>query len=674
MVNILSAAAKGVSIIGNHFIEKKEKDKLFQQQRDMWLEGEDFKDIRHFATLNQQDLISKRTAKATVLAATIKAAGASEKAKLVAATKPSITFKGYRLPAEGVPGTSIATSPKIIKDTTKILTEGTAGRKQNEEYSVFLDHYSPLLERLQKSGMSVDQQNKEFRALVEQSGDGDRIRRILNERWAAKKQELRENSDGATVLPTLSSVYSNPVLQGFMKKDLAEQTLEDRPTWFTDSFANLKKNMPAPPQYSVLAAGYRTLLPETEAPLVAKSLSNPEVQNLLGQYDARTYKPKDPTRTLPQNLVDELQPFLPKEVQERTPDQKTEFVSRLFINNQENSKLNPVNRTIKIVPRTEAEPAEKNQKALNSIKNVQSAATDIVQTLSSSSAPFIYDTTGNVIPKFTGTLGVATEVIDAFKTFFTEQKKDSAYAIRTGSAEGITTKTITEIESLDGLRGTSHAKEAVKLLRKHQQKMKDVKAEWGETQDAELKERLQATYNFHMQKVLMVFSYARFLQGQDPRVSNQDFVFVNRALFPDIQLTPDAQRESIIRGMVLLHASTIQPKLTMEAQQKWSVSRGTTESGVGKRVDMGATIPFIKDSFAEEMEKRQALSKSNYREYARKYMGLPDLRISNEEAKTQSREGKVEGAGTLRSATPTTSSQLPSPSTRISNDSLLPDA
>ena len=36
MVNILSAAAKGVSIIGNHFIEKKEKDKLFQQQRDMW--------------------------------------------------------------------------------------------------------------------------------------------------------------------------------------------------------------------------------------------------------------------------------------------------------------------------------------------------------------------------------------------------------------------------------------------------------------------------------------------------------------------------------------------------------------------------------------------------------------------------------------------------------------
>ena len=82
MVNILSAAAKGVSIIGNHFIEKKEKDKLFQQQRDMWLEGEDFKDIRHFATLNQQDLISKRTAKATVLAATIKAAGASEKAKL----------------------------------------------------------------------------------------------------------------------------------------------------------------------------------------------------------------------------------------------------------------------------------------------------------------------------------------------------------------------------------------------------------------------------------------------------------------------------------------------------------------------------------------------------------------------------------------------------------------
>ena len=57
-------------------------------------------------------------------------------------------------------------------------------------------------------------------------------------------------------------------------------------------------------------------------------------------------------------------------------------------------------------------------------------------------------------------------------------------------------------------------------------------------------------------------------------------------------------------------------------------------------------------------------------------MGLPDLRISNEEVENRSREGKVEGAGTLRRLPldlndPTTTS-VPSP--RKPNTQFLPGA
>ena len=668
MPNFLSAAAKGVSIIGNHFIEKGKKEKLFQQQRDMWLEGEEFKDIRHFATLNQQDLISKRTAKATVLAAQIRAGADVTRSTAAREAKPSITFRGYDLPGtrKPIPGTPLETAPRAVKDVTKILTEGSVERKREEEYSTLLAHYAPLFEKLKL--LEPDQRAKEFKALLEQKGDSDHVRRILQDRWTAETKKLRENSGGSqTVVPTLSSVYSNPTLRSFMNAQLREQILEERTPAFTNNYSALKKNMPNSPQYSVLASGYPALLPKEDEPHVVASLSSAEVQAKLAQYNAGTFEGTNPERSLTDNFIDELTPLLPKEIQKRTSEKRKEFISRLFINNQADSKLNKINRSVSLVSRPSAGNTKGNEKFLQAIRNVKTASSDIVQTLSSESSPFIFDTTGNVIPKFTGALGVAQEVVGAFKTYLNGQKKDAAYAIKTGTGESATNQTVTEIESLEGLKGTSHLTEAVKLLRKNQADMEEVKAKWSATEDTELKDKLQATYNFHMQKVLMVFSYARFLQGQDPRVSNQDFIFVSRALFPDIQLTPEAQREAIINGMVLLHASTVEPQLTLEAQQKWSIPRGKA----GERKDMGATLPFIKDAFAEEMKKRKALAKSNPREYARKYMGVA-LPISTPEVEDRAREGNVGGAGIARSVTPTVSGKQPSRSTEIRNDDLLP--
>lgn len=601
-INIGSAFAKGIGIVGQNILDKQNKDRERRKNFEMYLaqldaSGQDAESVmqRHKDTLASSKEIAEIKAKNTLLSKVA-----------TNALKPSIKLPSY------VHGENTQDA------TTKILTGQTSDDRIEEKWTAWSDHFRPMLTRFEKNKEGVNQFGKYLDANPDQK---NMFIQLANDKYFKSVNLAKKNSDGKSVYIPLNGVFTDSIVRNYMRKHIDEQLQNQQPNAFVSNKSKITDTTGIDAQFTVAAQGFPKITPKKYENIIYSAIGNPKVQQLINEYngDEDTY----------QSTVEAVSNFIP-ELKDKTFAEKAKVVELIQLNSQRDKVVDVNTNAINYVGRPKFVKNAINNKIIVASDNVITSTTNISTSLSKGA--FAYSTSVALAQKTAGIAGVIQEGGEFIGNVFDALSNNPSEPIKNDLGSGLSDKLFKVIDrsytttSPDGTTQTRQIDEASRekiksLINREQDELKNIQNQYAgavKDKDTKLQQQLEETYNLHMNKVLLVFSYARLLQAGDPRISNQDFVFVSEALFPNIGLTVEGQRRALINGMARLHAVASEAKIGANFDSMYAIVR----PGQDNRLNYAEGSSFVTARKNFEIGDRKSLAENNPIAYIKKYMGV----------------------------------------------------